>query len=280
LRYEKDKTKKMKNRPKQNTDGCGFCVTTTHAHPRAFTLIELLVVIAIIAILAAMLLPALSKAKSTALRIRCLAQGRQIGLALKMYVDDNADEWPDTQMFQNMSAQTGAFHGGPPGGDPLNDFTTSAMGGFASLIRPYIAAGADPVTPVFWCPADKISVPTNNPVAAVDWMYRWLLSSYAQSKPLKTGVFLNPSQQVCYHQAPVSFHFGNIPVWVFSSAAVVRQPVINASFVDGHASIWHVAKSDVPAVAYDANWFGSPYPIGYGGFDTYSDPAKGWDGDK
>jgi prepilin-type N-terminal cleavage/methylation domain-containing protein/prepilin-type processing-associated H-X9-DG protein len=85
------------NTEEQERSGWGF-VPRRHGQSsrRGFTLIELLVVIAIIAILAAILLPVLSQAKKRAWTIQCVSNLRQIGMAMKVFADENNGFYPES----------------------------------------------------------------------------------------------------------------------------------------------------------------------------------------
>jgi prepilin-type N-terminal cleavage/methylation domain-containing protein len=113
---------------------------TCRAHVRrGFTLIELLVVIAIIAILAGLLLPGLARAKSKAYRTKCMSNEHQIGVALRMYVDDSNDNYPVYQSWANWGGKLG-----------LTDWHGGLMPANQRVLNPYA-----PDINVYHCPADK-----------------------------------------------------------------------------------------------------------------------------
>ena len=199
--------------------------TTGNCRRSGFTLIKLLVVIAIIGILAAMLLPALNKARQTAKKASCLSNVKQITLASIMYAGDNDECLPFGVTFSGDLNGAQTF---------ITDTATNPY--VQDIIGPQIANIPGRLTQVFKCPnAQNIQggwLLTNN---ACDYRYNCYQSSHdpsqynSPSKGTSPGRRLsavaNPSAAILW--ADMVFHDWQ-PNWL-------PHDGINCGYVDGHA---------------------------------------------
>jgi prepilin-type N-terminal cleavage/methylation domain-containing protein len=211
---------------------------------QAFTLIELLVVIAIIGILAALLMPVLSRAKERAQRTQCLSNGRQLGLGWQLYATDANDALPLNDWdYRSASVAESPSNSWVTGNAALDtDAATITRG----TIYKYVKNAA-----VYKCPADHGMIQDTH----TELLRSYSLSSYMggpQSDTDNWGVKpLNAASQIRRTDATLTFideddstiddgHFLyvstinnwlNVPAWRHQNGTML-------TFADNHAEFW------------------------------------------
>ncbi|MGA2656211.1 MAG: prepilin-type N-terminal cleavage/methylation domain-containing protein [Verrucomicrobiota bacterium] len=217
-----------------------------------FTLIELLVVIAIIAILAAMLLPALARAKAKALRTQCASNLKQQAVACMLYAGNFGDLLPSVDAAEPVDpdpAGTGAVatywnYGGKQGTEYYGNLR---------LVNPYVGQNSQVNTNsgggafVFKCPSDNGALkawwpddrkPTVFDCFGMSYLYNSSADDNDGDNGLyekKTTAILHASKVILVNDYPCSVHFLNVAVFQFSYwHDTKRLGYGNVAFVDGH----------------------------------------------
>ncbi len=231
---------------------------------KGFTLIELLVVIAIIAILAAMLLPALVKAKEKAGRIACVSNLRQWGLALNMYVDDNNQILPDFSIGNSTPGAPAGYDQDKIHWTDLAAFAAAGQGNSAwfNALPTYVSQRAlsqyadNPTNfvtgrSIFNCLAARFLPAEVDPLNRVAFSYginfKGTNGVTPASSPFKATVVLHPSAFVFF--SDVRANSGEVPFYganPLNDLGAARGSLnhlssrhaagANLTFLDGHAA--------------------------------------------
>jgi prepilin-type N-terminal cleavage/methylation domain-containing protein/prepilin-type processing-associated H-X9-DG protein len=215
-----------------------------------FTLIELLVVIAIIAILAAILLPVLDKAKQKAWSASCLSNHKQLSLAWSIYKNDN-----NGQLIIDDPVTAGTLGGTNNPSWVWGDMTTSDATN-ATLIQESLLYPAVNSVGVYHCPADQPPYDTARHIRSYS-MQPQLAPYYDGTNWVTQSTFppmynenqiraVSPSSTIVFlDESPATINDGyfSVPVtgtpWATDLPAYWHNSGCNFSFADGHAEHWH-----------------------------------------